>query len=352
MVETLCRTADRSRFDLSVMCLRDTGAIAGRLRSDLGIPVSLVHSDPRVSDRFSYRKVQSLMASRLPDVVHSHNREPFVDGSLAAFLLRVPTVIHTEHGRDWSRNPWKWRVVEGLLSRLAYRIVGVSEETTDGLRRQHRVPEEKLLTIPNGIEGARYDVDVDVAAVRRSLDVPPTAPVVGFASRLESEKNCQLLVRAFARVVEVHPSAILVVAGYGSQEQPLARLAEELGIGPRVRFLGVRDDVPQLLKVFDVHVLCSLREGLPMVILEAFAAGCPTVATAVGGVPSAIRHGSNGELVDSGDEAGLADALDRLLGDAGLRARYAAAGRETFRHRYEADVMTRTYERLYRRLDP
>jgi len=89
-----------------------------------------------------------------------------------------------------------------------------------------------------------------------------------------------------------------------------------------------------------------------MVILEAFAAGCPTVATAVGGVPSAIRHGVNGELVEPGDEQGLAHALDRLLSDPALRERYATAGRETFHARYEAELMTRAYERLYQRLEP
>jgi glycosyltransferase involved in cell wall biosynthesis len=217
------------------------------------------------------------------------------------------------------------------------------------LRRWERIPARKLLTIPNGIDGASYDVNVDRRRKKAELGIPDDSLVVGYASRIEPEKNLELLVRAFAAASEVQPRAFLLIAGYGGEQPRLERLVEDLGVGSRVAFLGVRLDVPELLKVFDLHVLPSKREGLPMILLESMAAGCPTVATAVGGVPSVIEDGVNGELVGSEDLGSLVEAVIRLLSREDLRSTYGRNARKTFEARYDARVMTRRYELLYER---
>ncbi|MDT8342167.1 MAG: glycosyltransferase [Longimicrobiales bacterium] len=349
VVETLCRTMDTEAFRVSVLCLRDRGALAEGLSRDLEIPIHLLHDRPDVVDRTAFLKVARLLRKHPVDVIHTHNSEPFFDGTLGAVLAGVRTVVHTEHGRDWAATPLRWRLTEGALARYAYRVVGVSDEATRSLARYEWIPREKLVTIPNGIDGDRYDAPVDRRAKRAELALADDALVVGYASRLEEEKDCALLVRAFAEMAASEPRAVLVVAGYGSERPRLEALARDLGIADRTRFLGVRMDVPELLKIYDVHALSSRREGLPMVLLEAMAAGCPTVATAVGGIPAALDHGRNGELVPAGDVRGMAGALGRLLADPVLRDRYAQRARRAFRHRYEARVMTERYQRLYRR---
>ena len=349
MVETLCRTMDPEAFRVSVLCLRDRGALAEGLLRDLGIPIHLLHDRPDVVDRKAFLKVARLLRSHPVDVIHTHNSEPFFDGTLGAVLSGVRTVVHTEHGRDWAATPFRWRLIEGALARYAHRVVGVSDEATRSLERYEWIPREKLVTIPNGIDGARYDAPVDRRAKRAELALPDDALVVGYASRLEEEKDCALLVRAFAEMASREPRAVLVLAGYGSERPRIEALARDLGIADRTRFLGVRMDVPELLKVYDVHVLSSRREGLPMVLLEAMAAGCPNLATAVGGIPAALDYGRNGEIVPPGDVRAMADALERLLADPGLRERYARGARLTFRQRYDARIMTERYQRLYRR---
>jgi len=167
------------------------------------------------------------------DVVHTHNAEPFFDGTLGAALAGVRTVVHTEHGRAWSDTPWRWRIVEHILSHYAYRIVAVSDDSARALRKWEKIPQRKLVTIPNGIDGSRYDVSIDVLEKRRALGVPGDARVIGYASRLEPEKNLELLVRALPSIVAKEPKAFLLVAGDGSQRRRLERLASELGISPR-----------------------------------------------------------------------------------------------------------------------
>ncbi len=349
VVDTLCRTLDSKRFEVSVLCLRDTGPLAEALQEDLQIPVLRLHGDPTTVDRLSFLKVRRLLSAHPVDVVHTHNSGPFFDGTIGAALAGVRTVVHTEHGRAWGDTPWRWRVIEHLLSYYAYRVVTVSDDSARSLMHWEKIPRAKIVIIPNGIDGSRYDVVVDSGAKRRALGIPEDSLVVGYASRLETEKNLELLLNAFSRVTETESRAFLLVAGHGSERERLEELASELGVSARVRFLGVRLDIPELLKVFDLHVLPSRREGLPMILLESMAAGCATVATAVGGVPDVIEHGISGELVNSGDADALSEAMGRLLRDPNTRARYVRRARTIFDQHYEAQVMARRYELLYQR---
>src|SRR5439155_25364129 len=141
--------------------------------------------------------------------------------------------------------------------------------------------------------------------------------------RLADQKGIPYLLEAMAALSDRFPQLTLLLAGDGPSKESLARRAAELGIEERVRFLGVRLDMPQLFQVFDLMVLPSVWDGLPMVLLEAMAAGCPIVATAVGGVPMAIRHEVSGLLVEPRNPKQLADAIATLLSNDALRRRYA-----------------------------
>jgi glycosyltransferase involved in cell wall biosynthesis len=134
----------------------------------------------------------------------------------------------------------------------------------------------------------------------------------------------------------------LLLVGDGPAEYAVRRLAYDLGIEDRVRFLGSRDDVAELMAASDVYVLASNWEGLPRSIIEALRAGLPVVATELAGTPELVTHGDNGYLVERGDIDELAEMLARLISDAGLRARMGARSRE----RYEAEF---SFERMYRR---
>lgn len=345
VVVTLCRTMDRARFHVSVLCLNATGPLAEEL-AEVGVPVHQIPGTPGRPDYFAFLKVARVLREQRIDVVHTHNTQPLIDAGLAALLARVPTHIHTDHGREFpDKRRYMW--AERLLSRFCDHVVGVSEETSRDLVRWEKLDPAKVLTIRNGIDGSQFDDPVDVERKREELEIESDAPVVGAVTRLTEEKGVEYLLRAVPALRERLENVVVVIAGYGPLEGALRRMAAELGVGEAVRFLGPRRDVPELLQLFDVFALPSLREGLPMGILEALAAGCPVVATAVGGVPAALEAGRLGLLVEPARPEELTEALTRVLSDGALRDRLSWEGRRAFRERFSARAMTRAYEELY-----
>ncbi|NNK64871.1 MAG: glycosyltransferase, partial [Gemmatimonadetes bacterium] len=198
VVDTLCRTIDRSRFDVEVLCLRDVGPLGEALRSDLGIAVHRLREDGDVPDRLAFMKIARFLRGRHFDVLHTHNTEPFVEGSLGGLLARVRTLVHTDHARPFperwftrrfDRNKRRYLFAEWLASHFAWKVVGVSDHTTETLQRYGKIASSKVETIVNGIEGDRYDLPIDHAEARHELGIPADAPVLGFASRLVEQKG-------------------------------------------------------------------------------------------------------------------------------------------------------------------
>jgi glycosyltransferase involved in cell wall biosynthesis len=146
------------------------------------------------------------------------------------------------------------------------------------------------------------------------------------------------------------PHAIFVLAGDGPERPALEAQARSLGIEGRVRFLGHRTDIPQLLAVSDLFVLPSLYEGLPLSVLEAMAAGKPVIATQIGGTSEVVTDGETGLLVKPRDSNALAAAIQRLLTDQDLANRLARSALDRVRHEFSSDVMVRRVSRIYQDL--
>lgn len=347
VVETLVRTTDPSRFDVGVLTLNYAGELADALRRDGYRTIAL----PRPTDGPDYgasRRVRTVLRQERIDVVHTHNTQAMMHGGFGAFLARTPTFIHTDHAREFP-DRFKYHVIERGLSSFAYRVVGVSDHTTECLHRYEWIPRRKLLTIPNGIEARLFDDSIDRAAVRSALGVPDDAELLILGARLEPQKGISFLLQAMAHLVPKRRRLHLAIAGSGSLEAVLKAEARTLGVEDRVHFLGVRLDMPDLLRASDLFVLSSNWEGLPMIVLEALAAGCPIVATAVGGVPSAVREGETGRLVPPRDPAALAAAISEVLDRPEDLARFSVNGRKLFDAQFSAGAMTRRYEALYTR---
>ena len=277
-----------------------------------------------------------------PDVVHTHHLYELFYAWPGALLCGA-RIIHTEH-EFHSLQDGRARRRLRRLSAVCHGVTAVNEDTAAYLRDGVGIHGRKVVTIGNGIEVDRFQGCRDV---RASLGIDPSCPVVGMVARLEAPKNHPLLLRAFRRVMGQFPEARLLLVGDGSRREELEGLAMSLGIRDRTLFVGARRDIPELLASMDVVALISDREGLPMAILEAMAAGHPVVATDVGGIGTVVRQHETGLLVPAGDEAGLTASLAGLIGDRDLARRMGENGRALIKERHAFNRVIAQYLSLY-----
>ncbi len=293
------------------------------------------------------------------DLVHTHTSKAGIVGRLAARLAGRPRIVHTPHGHVFygyfgpiTTRLFVW--AERLMARWTDAIVTLTDREAEEHLAWGVGRPSQFVTIFSGTptpEGAGPAPPAERSARRKALGLPENGPLIGSVGRLDPVKGHGTLVRAFARVLGQHPDAHLVLAGEGECRPACEALARELGAGERVRFLGWRDDVKELLGAMDLFVLPSLNEGMGRAVVEAMAAGLAVVATRVGGVPQVVAEGVTGVLVPPEDPASLAEAIGRLLSRPGERQAMGQAGRQRA-PAFSAERMCEELDALYRRLLP
>ncbi len=295
-------------------------------------------------DLRAFWELWRLMGSQHFDVVHTHTSKAGILGRWAAWLRRVPAVIHTPHGHVFHGyfSSWRSRVfreAERAAARVTHRIVAL----TEGDLRDHLdagiASRERFTIIPSG---------VNLERCRRTAPPHRGGPDVtlGFLARLVEVKAPLDLLEALARLAPAHPDVHLIMVGDGPLRPAVEERIQTLGLQDRVELTGRLEDPVPALHRFDVFVLPSHNEGMGRAAVEAMAAGLPVVASRVGGVPDVVQDGQTGLLVPPGDPEALAAALDRLLQDEALRMAMGEAGlrrAEAFSDR----VMFERLEALY-----
>jgi glycosyltransferase involved in cell wall biosynthesis len=241
--------------------------------------------------------------------------------------------------------------VQRHVCRLAHCVLVNAGAVKDWLVDQG-YDEKRIAVIPNGIDLGRFSSPPPRDEALAGLDIPPDSPVVAVVSRLSRLKGLEQFLEAAAIVAARHPAVRFLVVGETNPSEleyltELGARASRLGVNHRVRFTGLRADVPALLAHASVSVMPSLNEALSNVLLESMAAGAPTVATRVGGTPEALDDEVTGLLVPPGDPRALAGAIGRLLDDPSLAARLGRAARQAVHERFSLDRMVRATEQLY-----
>lgn len=339
---------------VAVVCLERRGVLAVEVEA-LGARVVCLDKEPGI--HWAIRKrLRRVFDELRPDVIHTHQVGALFYAGPVARKLGIPVVVHTEHGNHLRTNGSKFirRQRKCWLSwwaaRSTSRFFCVSSNIAEEMTTRRIVPPRKLAVLFNGIDTEPFLKPVDRAAVRESLGIPPEAPVLGTVGRLSEIKRQDLLIEGFAKLLRKRPDAHLVLVGDGPMRGELEALTEKLKLCDRVHFAGYQSAPERSLAAMDVFVLSSRMEGLPLSILEAWAAGRPVVASAVGGVKDLIEHGRTGLLFPSGDELQLVDRMNELLGDASYAKELGNAGRNEVLTRYDLGRMAGDYNRHYREL--
>jgi glycosyltransferase involved in cell wall biosynthesis len=330
---------------VSVICLERPGALAPQAEA-LGARVVSLGKRPGLRPGLVGR-FRGVLRRLGPDVLHTHQISALFYAGPAARRAGVPAVVHTEHGKHFGRRRTRW--LGWLAARFADRFVCVSEDIAAEVRRHGVAPRAAVCVVPNGIDTARFARPPrGSAAVRSAWGIPADAPVVGTVGRLHEVKQQDLLLRAFAGARQRGTGAYLMLVGDGPLRPELEGLAAALGVSEWVRFTGFQPRPEEFLGALDVFALTSRSEGMPLAVLEAWAAGVPVIASRVGGVPELIEDGVNGLLFPPGDEAALVAGLCRLLGDRGYASRLGLAGAGTARDGFDLRHAAGRYEDHYR----
>jgi len=318
---------------------------------------------PQISPRDDLAALKTLtrvLAEGRYDVVHTHSAKGGVIGRVAAARAGVPRIVHTWHGFPFNEfQSWARRTAYIRLERIAAKhtdaFLAIGSETiTTALRLGLATPERIRLSWPAVDIGAYATAPGSRAQARRRLDLPLGVKVVGSIGRLTFQKGPEIFAQALARLPD---DVFGLWVGGGAMAGELAKLTAKLGIEERMRWLGHRDDVADVLPAFDVMAMSSRWEGLPCVLVEAIGAGIPLVATAVPSNQDLVLAGETGMLVPPADPERLAGAIGHLLDNPAAAARMAERARnrvgDWFSPAYLGGVLDDTYrgnsQRPYRK---
>jgi glycosyltransferase involved in cell wall biosynthesis len=359
-VETI-RRLNCERFELRALAFGFHGKLQTEIEA-LHIPFTSLRF-PDIKGKFhpvSYlnlykfiRNIVRYLKQENPHIVQSYLPWANMYGSIAAKIARVPVIITgrrvtvNEKYMHFPRFPHQW--LQNLTNLWTTAVItNCHMVKQQALQLEKYMTSEKIRVIYNGIDLKRYTMNIDSTSQKKALQISDDAQIVGIVASLHSRKGHQDFLKAAALVLQTCSQTIFVLVGRNEGMQAiLEELAEELDIRDSIIFTGERDDIPELLSMFDVQVSSSLAEGLSNAILEGMAVGNPIVATDIGGNPELVVQEQTGILVPPENPTRLAEAIIRLLGDRELQIRMGNAGRRRVESLFRFERMIQQTEAFY-----
>ncbi len=359
-----CTLADPARYRAEIATGPQTGP-EGNLPASPEASGVTVHAIPGLrrevnplAELQAYRDLAALLRGAAAQgdpfqVVHTHTSKAGILGRLAAHRGRVPAVIHTVHGWQWTqarrgRENGLIVAAERRAARWSDRLIVVAERDREkGLEAGVGTPEQ-YVHIESAIPLDRFQANPAARAeVRGMLGIPAEAPVAATVGRFAYQKAPEVFLRAALRMLDRMPDAHVVHVGDGPDREQALRAVPQAASHSRLHLMGLREDVPRILGACDLFLLSSRYEGLPRVVVEAYALGLPVVSTPADGVVEVVEDGVTGILTPFGDDAAMAEAAERLLRAPDLRRTMGDRGRDSVRRRFDVRTMVARIQDLY-----
>jgi glycosyltransferase involved in cell wall biosynthesis len=313
---------------------------------------SLVRSIRPVKDSKALFSLVWLIFKEKPDIVHTHSSKAGILGRLAAKIAGVPFIVHTPHGHVFyghfgifASKIFLW--VEKIFAKFTDRMVALTNGEKNDYIKLSVCPPEKLIKIHSGVNLKQFmQANGNRAGKKRSLGLSQNGTVIGFVGWLLPIKGPAYLLKAMEHIWPDYPNVFLVMVGKGELDVDLRAQALKMNANGKVKFLGWRENIHEIMPIFDLLVLPSLNEGMGRVLVEAMAVGKPVVASEVGGIPDLVKHGETGYLVRPADEKALANGIKKLLNDPEGAKQMGQRGKEYCRQ-FSLEAMIEKLDDLY-----
>ena len=331
-----------SAYGVRVIILCQPGSMLEEIARSKGLEVKAAPMRKSYDLPSIFRIIRLIREERV-DIINTHSgRDSLLAGISGRLSAGKPYIVRTRHLSLPITSRFTYSV-------LPHHVVTVSESVRRYLI-DTGVPEGKITAIPTGIDVGRFIPGKGDGGLREELALPPDVPVIGTIAIFRFKKGHRILLEAVPEILKVIPDAVFVFAGDGPQRGNIEGKIRELGLGEKVRLLGLRNDIPAVLEAVDVFVLPTLEEALGTSFLEAMAMQKPVIGCNVGGVGEVIHHGVNGYLIEPGDTGSLAEAVVRILRDGGLAKRMGEEGRRIVERNYTVERMCERMLALYQSL--
>lgn len=348
--------AERVLLELAKHFARDGRSVVGLLRPgwlydhvvSCGLPFVPLGSS-RGGEFGIISRLSRVIQEQRITLIHAHEFYMSVIAAFASYVSGVPLIM-TVHGRNYYPERMRRRLLYRLATKLAACTVAVSRDLAEFFSAVTGAPRQRIHVIYNGVVPCSSRGSAADSQPLARLEIAPSAKIVGTIGNLYPVKGQKHLLRALRIILQRQPNVHLLLFGRGEGLTELLAEAAEARIQDKVHFLGFRDDVPQWLRVFDVFVLPSLSEGLPLSLLEAMSARIPVVVTSVGGMPEVVADGKTGFIVRPGDPEALADRILFLLEHPGTAAAMGAEGGRVYEEKFTLTKMVERYAELYERV--
>lgn len=347
VVINLLKGVDRDTYTPILCCLEEPGTLAPEVEQ-LGVKIIVLEKKRTGIDYLAVAKLASILRREGVNIIHCHGTAPQFYGALAGRIVRVPRIIYTKHDRI-PCNTKSELLMRRFLARMTSKVIAVSDDAREVAVNVEKIPQEKVITIFNGIDTQKYRLNIDIIAKKLEIGVSAYDFVIGIVARLAPEKDHNMLLDAFRIVRERMNQGIkLVIVGGGDLREELENKAKLLSINDDVIFLGERHDIPELLAAFNLFALSSTTEGLSITLLEAMAAELPIVATDVGGNPEIVLNDQTGLIVPAKSPDSMAQSIMKIINNKNMAEKMGEAGREMVCANFSLEAMIQKHDEIWR----
>ncbi|MCK4262308.1 glycosyltransferase [bacterium] len=336
---------DKDRYESKVVALMPGGELINKLRG-YGIRAECLGMRNKF-DLGAIFKLYRLIKNSKINILHTYLFHANILGRIVGRLVGVPVIISSIRVME-RRRYHLW--IDWLTNRMVDVETCVCEAVRNFTIEKGKIRADKLVTIPNAIDVQQYELNMDIEQKKMELGIELNYPILGVAGRLHKQKGHIYLLKAMLRIMREYPRAVLLVMGDGPLRTKLTIVCYKSLINNQLKFLGLRQDIKEIMALLDVFILPSLWEGMPNVLLEAMALGKPIVATRVGGVEELIEDGVSGALVPPADEEALAGAVIHILARPDKGRGLGKVARKEAERRFPVEDMVGETEKLYGRL--